>query len=229
MKYKKSRFNFVYNRAENEVVIYNTYSKALVVLDNQEYKEFDNLTITSEEMITTLLNNHIIIEESFDEVGFLTYCHNLTKYSKEALHLVLATTMDCNFGCPYCYENRRKGKMSDEVQTAIIEFIRINLEKGVRSLDVTWYGGEPLLYPDIIKKMSVKIHELVTEYSCELNMYMVTNGYLLNPDLVEMIDSIGIVKVQITLDGLKDSHDARRHLISGFPYATKPFPLPIRR
>ena len=50
MKHKKSRFNFVYNRAENEVVIYNTYSKALVVLDNQEYKEFDNLTITSEEI-----------------------------------------------------------------------------------------------------------------------------------------------------------------------------------
>lgn len=215
MKYKKSRFNFIYKRSEDEIVIYNTYSKALLVLDPHEYEEYDSLTMTNEEMITTLMKNHIILEESFDEVGFLTYCHNLTKYSKEVLHLVLATTMDCNFGCPYCYENRRKGKMSDDVQAAIIEFIRMNLKKGVRSLDITWYGGEPLLYPDIIEKMSAQIHKLVAEYSCELNMYMVTNGYLFTPELVEMIDAVGIVKVQITIDGLKESHDRRRHLIGG--------------
>ena len=31
-----------------------------------------------------------------------------------------------------------------------------------------WYGGEPLLYPEIIKNMSEKIHTLVDKYSCEL-------------------------------------------------------------
>ena len=30
-----------------------------------------------------------------------------------------------------------------------------------------------------------------------------------------MLDLIGVVKIQITLDGLKKLHDARRHLISG--------------
>ena len=34
-----------------------------------------------------------------------------------------------------------------------VEFPK-NLEKGVRLLDITWYGGEPLLYPDIIERMS---------------------------------------------------------------------------
>lgn len=215
MSIKKSRFNFIYKRSDNEFVIYNTYSKALIVLDALEYENFfygNNFEKTTEDI---LIKNHILIEDSFDEEKFLKYCHNLTKYSKEALHLVLATTMDCNFGCPYCYENRRKGKMSTEIQNSIIDFIKRNLENGIKLLDITWYGGEPLLYPDIIKNMSEKIHKLVEKYSCELNMYIVTNGYLLTPEMVKMLDSIGIIKVQITLDGLKESHDSRRHLIGG--------------
>ena len=171
-------FTFIYKRSEDEVVIYNTYSKALVVLDSKEYSEFLDLDIQDSDTLKVLLKNKILVDEEFDEKGFLSYCHNMTKFSKDALHLVLATTMDCNFGCPYCYENRRKGKMSEAVQDAIIDYIHENLEKGVRLLDITWYGGEPLLYPDIIERMSKQIHELVDRYTCELNMYMVTNGYL---------------------------------------------------
>lgn len=215
MTYKQSKFNFIYKRSEDEVVIYNTYSKALVVLDSKEYSEFLDLDIQDSDTLKVLLKNRILVDEAFDEKGFLSYCHNMTKFSKDALHLVLATTMDCNFGCPYCYENRRKGKMSEAVQNAIIDYIHKNLEKGVRLLDITWYGGEPLLYPDIIERMSKQIHELADRYTCELNMYMVTNGYLLTSKIVELIDSVGIVKVQITLDGLKESHDARRHLVGG--------------
>ena len=45
MTYKQSKFNFIYERSEDEVVIYNTYSKALVVLDSKEYSEFLDLDI----------------------------------------------------------------------------------------------------------------------------------------------------------------------------------------
>ena len=161
------------------------------------------------------MDNRILIEESFDEVGFLSYCHNMTKFSKGSLHLVLATTMDCNFACPYCYENRRKGKMSIEVQDAIIRFIQENINHGVQKLDVTWYGGEPLLYPDIVQALATRIRQIADASGCELTMYMVTNGYLFTPELVELVDQIGVVKVQITLDGLKEHHDARRHLRNG--------------
>ena len=140
---------------------------------------------------------------------------NMTKFSKGSLHLVLATTMDCNFACPYCYENRRKGKMSIAVQDAIVQFIEANINNGVHKLDVTWYGGEPLLYPDIVESLAARIRSLADRSGCELTMYMVTNGYLFTPDLVELIDRIGVVKVQITLDGLKEHHDSRRHLRDG--------------
>lgn len=215
MKYKKSRFNFCYMRNTEEFVLYNTYSKAVVVLDNNEFQEYQSLKFENQDIKQELIENRILVEETFDEVGFLNYCHNLTKFSREALHLVLAITMDCNFGCPYCYENRRTGKMSNEVQEGILNFIQSNIEKGVKELDVTWYGGEPLLYPDIMKGLASKIRQIATKNNCILNMYMVTNGYLLNSEIVEMLDEIGIVKVQITLDGLKKNHDIRRPLRNG--------------
>lgn len=105
--------------------------------------------------------------------------------------------------------------MSIEVQDVIIRFIQENINHGVQKLDVTWYGGEPLLYPDIVQALATRIRQIADVSGCELTMYMVTNGYLFTPELVELIDQIGVVKVQITLDGLKEHHDARRHLRNG--------------
>ena len=100
MLYKKSRFNFSYRQNENAYVIYNTYSKALVVLNSSEFEQFQTMHFNDPVMVQELADNQILIDEMFDEIGFLSYCHNITKFSKGALHLVLATTMDCNFACP---------------------------------------------------------------------------------------------------------------------------------
>lgn len=218
MKYKKSKFNFWYKRDDDTYVIYNTYSKALVELNSAEFSIFQADNEPDEnnaEMEQILADNGILVEDSFDETEFLSYCHNMTKFAGSSLHLVIATTMDCNFACPYCYENRREGKMSEEIQNAIVQFIEQNLISGVKELDVTWYGGEPLLYPVIIYRLSERIKQACNRYKCKVTMYMVTNGYLLTPEIVELIDIVGIIKMQITVDGLKMQHDKRRHLRNG--------------
>lgn len=215
MPYKKSRFNFSYEQSDGVYVLYNTFSKAVATLSSEELEQFQAMRFASPNIEKELAENGFLVEESFDEVGFLTYCHNRTKFQNESLHLVLATTMDCNFACPYCYENRRKGKMSAEIQDAIVEFIKAHINNGVHSLDITWYGGEPLLYPDIIHNLASRIKKIAMDSGCKLTTYMVTNGYLLTPELLELIDEIGVVKVQITIDGLKAYHDERRHLRDG--------------
>lgn len=212
---KKSVYNFTYRRGTNENVIYNTYSKALVVLNDDEYEQYEAMSFADAAIEQTLAENRILVDADFDEVAFMRYCHYRTKYAHEMLHLTIAPTTDCNFGCPYCYENRRAGKMSVEIQNAVIEFVRQSIAEGTKRLELTWYGGEPLLCTDIIESMSRKILELAGQESCEVKMYIVTNGYLLTPQIVELLDEIGILKVQITLDGLKEHHDARRHLRNG--------------
>ena len=215
MRYKQSRFNFAYKREANENVVYNTFSKALVLLDDDEYRQYEALTLIDSDTEKRLADNGILIEESFDEMHFLKYFHYKKKFSNDTLFLTIAPTLDCNFSCPYCYENRRPGKMSVDIQNAVISYIKNSISYGVRNLDISWYGGEPLLYPDVLESLARKILSVAESGNCLLNMYLVTNGYLLTPQMIELLDEIGITKIQVTLDGLRTNHDARRPLRNG--------------
>ena len=215
MNYSKSKYNFIYKRGKDENVIYNTFSKALVVLSDDEKERFDSNELTSDEIINELLENRILIENTFSETDFLKYFHYKTKFAGDTLFLTIAPTMDCNFACPYCYENRRKGKMSKEVQDALIKYVEETVTSGVTNIDISWYGGEPLLCVDIVESLSKRLTKVANDNKCNLKMHMVTNGYLLNSEIVELLDEIGITKLQITIDGLKEHHDKSRPLRDG--------------
>ena len=180
MNYSKSKYNFIYKRGKDENVIYNTFSKALVVLSDDEKERFDSNELTSDEIINELLENRILIENTFSETDFLKYFHYKTKFAGDTLFLTIAPTMDCNFACPYCYENRRKGKMSKEVQDALIKYVEETVTSGVTNIDISWYGGEPLLCVDIVESLSKRLTKVANDNKCNLKMHMVTNGYLLN-------------------------------------------------
>lgn len=212
MNFKESKFNFKFKRAINENVVYNTFSKALIVLSDEELHNFNNLSLSDPDDIRDLLDYGILINESDDEIAFLKYFHYKTKFANKVLFLTIAPTLDCNFACPYCYENRRKGKMSATVQKGVLKYIEDSIKNGIECLNITWYGGEPLMCFDIVENMSNQITSICSEHKCRLKMDIVTNGYLLTPEIVEKLDLIGITKVQITIDGLKEHHDERRPL-----------------
>ena len=211
---KKSCFNFIYKRADDETVIYNTFSKAIVVLDDDEYLSFQNESL-SEQMQQDLKENGILIDRDFDEQAFLKYFHYKTKFSNKILYLTIAPTLDCNFACPYCYENRRKGKMSPEVQEAVCDYVEEMVQDGTEVIDISWYGGEPLLCFDVVEKLSERIAEICRSHGSVLKMHMVTNGYLLSKDIVRRLDELGVTRIQITLDGTAQNHDMTRPLRGG--------------
>ncbi len=215
MNLKESKFNFKYKRAEDENVIYNTFSKSVVVLTDEESQQLENRSLSDSEMLDSLFENGILIKEEDNEFAFLKYLHYKTKFANKGLFLTLAPTLDCNFACPYCYENRQKGHMGEDVQKGILKFIEDSIKSGVESLNLTWYGGEPLLCFDIVESMSKSIFQICTQNKCRLKMDIVTNGYLLTEEIVEKLDMLGITKVQITIDGLKENHDVRRPLRGG--------------
>lgn len=130
-------------------------------------------------------------------------------------HLVIMPTEACNFRCRYCYEDYYFGKMNNDVITGIQNLIK-NRFSTLKQLDISWFGGEPLIAMDIIKKIANFINSLSnTHPSVVVRQHMTTNGYLLDENYFNELIAMGINSFQITLDGNKNIHDKVRLTLGG--------------
>ncbi|MBR6922241.1 MAG: radical SAM protein, partial [Clostridia bacterium] len=107
------------------------------------------------------------------------------------------TTTDCNARCYYCYEaGIRRCYMSADVAKDVSDYI-IGASDG-REVELRWFGGEPLMNPEVIDIICGKLREAGVEYTSA----MVSNGYLFNGDVIRKAKGLWNLKsVQITLDG----------------------------
>ena len=136
--------------------------------------------------------------------------------SNQALHLCILPTETCNFRCEYCYESFKLGKMPTEVVTAIKRYLTRRASE-LRTLQVSWFGGEPLLAFDAISDISSHILALAADHEFAYSADMTTNAYLLTEDRFEQLCGFGVQSYQVTFDGLQAEHDKRRHLAGGRP------------
>ena len=211
---KPSKFNYIYLRG-NEYVVFNTFSKALILMDEETIKILNSDIIKdNNETIKLLKDNGFLVEADFDENNFLKYYNNKARFSTTYFSLTIAPSLKCNFDCPYCFENKREGTMSREIQEAIIDFVKQKIENGVKIIEITWYGGEPLLQFSIIRYLCERINELCKEKNVKCKMGMISNGYLLTEEIVSFLEKYNI-SFQVTLDGMEKNHDKRRYLKNG--------------
>ena len=132
--------------------------------------------------------------------------------------LTICPTMGCNFDCPYCFENHKPGRMSPAVQDDVTALAERMLDvSGAKTLYVTWFGGEPLLAPDVIEALSERLMSLAEKKGVKYGAGIVTNGYLLDQKTADMLSRVKVDHYQITLDGIGAAHDATRHLAGGGP------------
>lgn len=130
------------------------------------------------------------------------------------LSITIMPTEQCNFRCKYCYESFKGKKMAKEVQDSIIEFVRKNIMK-FNSVDLSWYGGEPLLCKDVIEYISENVKKICKAAKRPLTTSITTNAYYLDLDTYKMLQKYNLVNVQVTIDGIKETHDKQRVLANG--------------
>lgn len=224
--YKKSKFNLVYNNNDNNI-IFNTITGALIVLSNREYQRYnaiiDNKILNIEdELFFALYTEKFIIDSEFNELDKLRYDINSNRFSQDVLDITIAPTMACNFKCPYCYEQKGRTlntkSMSKLIQDSLINFIKLRLDKSCsKKLYINWYGGEPLLEIDLIKKLTKIFLDICNKKQIAYEATMITNGYLLNKISINEIKDLAISTLQITIDGPKRVHDNIRVLHNNSP------------
>lgn len=131
--------------------------------------------------------------------------------NNDILTLVIFPTEQCNFRCFYCYESFELGKMSEETVQSILKFVR-KRASSLKQLNISWFGGEPLMAKDIVIYLSQEFQKISQEFNITYHANMTTNGYYLTNKLLDDLVNLGITLYQITLDGSKETHDKIRVL-----------------
>lgn len=214
---KESIFNKYCVAEDGTKLAFNSFTCALAVVDETYDKligslsgiSHDNVPQELKECFDAAVTGHYIVEDDCDELLELSIKRNFLKYKTDSLGLTIAPTLACNFKCIYCYETSKVGVMSEVVQSYLLSFVEQRMDT-LKNLDVSWYGGEPLLAKDVIYALSEKMIGICEEKGVEYNAYMVTNGSLLDDATIEKLILYKVKGVQITLDGAPSVHNSRR-------------------
>lgn len=159
----------------------------------------------------------MLVPATFDERKALFEVRRRALDAPDALLLTLAPTIQCNFRCTYCFEAHRQEVMTPETEAQLLRFIADKAE-GARAITTTWFGGEPLLQPEVVERVQRFTNALGEARGLQIKRGIVTNGYFLDPPMVERLQALGDWEmVQVTLDGLPEVHDTRRVLMGGQP------------
>ena len=129
----------------------------------------------------------------------------------KALCLHVAHT--CNLNCEYCFASQGKyhgerALMSFEVGKRALDFL-IENSGTRRSLEVDFFGGEPLMNWDVVKELVsyARVQEKI--HNKNFRFTLTTNGMLIDDDVIEFSNR-EMSNVVLSLDGRKDVHDRLR-------------------
>jgi uncharacterized protein len=120
---------------------------------------------------------------------------------------------DCNLACKYCFAGKgeyhgEKALMSFEVGKAALDFLIKN--SGTRkNLEVDFFGGEPLMNFEVVKKLVAYGREQEKKYGKNFRFTLTTNGILLDDEVMEFANR-EMSNVVLSLDGRKEVHDRLR-------------------
>ncbi|UHR02397.1 SPASM domain-containing protein [Peptoniphilus sp. GNH] len=217
---KKSKYNFKVDlEGRSEYILYNSKTNALAVLEGDEISAYEEEKF--EGLGTKMKNNFLqggfLVEDDIDELEEIRFRLNRSRYSTSSLSLTIALTADCNFRCAYCYEkeNLKDSYMTKKHRENIVRFVEDAAKNGLGSLNITWYGGEPLLAFSDLKYLAENFLRLKEQYKFNYFSFMVSNGFLLNRKIVEELNRLQVSGYQITIDGDEKSHNKKRFLKGG--------------
>lgn len=194
---------------DDKYYIYNSISNFLCKIDEELYFTLNQKDVEGEiedkKTVDFLFENKILTNNDKDDLLDYISSIQLKRRQSSLLNLTLTPTMDCNFYCPYCFETKEKGVMSETIIDNIIEFIGAN--KNIDSVNLDWFGGEPLLAPQVIESLSEKIKKLNLR---RINSTIITNGYFLNDENLTLLKRCGVTYIQLSMDGIFEAHNKKR-------------------
>jgi uncharacterized protein len=133
----------------------------------------------------------------------------------EKLTAWIHITNECNLRCHYCYLQKTREDLPDDVgRRAIDAVFRSALKHNMHGIKLKYAGGEASLH----MKSLIALHDyavgLAEEYDIRLEAVLLSNGVVLSQRTIDHLKARHIA-VSISLDGLGLSHDSQRPFRNG--------------
>lgn len=128
--------------------------------------------------------------------------------ASSGVQVFIELTKKCNLTCSYCYlDSMRSSKKNELIAKEKYERITATLDQLISrhdSMRVVFYGGEPLLEYPLMKRLCDYCDEKIMSASKEIVYDLVTNGVLVDDEVLDFIINKRI-SVSMSLDGGKDT------------------------
>lgn len=155
----------------------------------------------------------LFTEDAYEDVIF-DFKNRQTVVKALCLHIA----HDCNLACRYCFAEEgeyhgRRALMSYEVGRAALDFLIAN-SGNRRNLEVDFFGGEPTLNLEVVKRLVAYGREQEKLHNKNFRFTLTTNGVLLNEDVMEFANR-EMANVVLSIDGRKEVNDRMRPFRNG--------------
>ncbi len=213
---------------KGENLLFNTRTQALLTVDDRLKAALRGLPRNKEEITSPVLRknlaalkeNGIIVEsQSHEEILTEDFFRQLKEESyRMPFEVTILTTLNCNFGCTYCFEESVKDDVFMDQYTAnlTVEWIKNRAkERNYQKIFAVYYGGEPLMNILPIYDISWHLTQWAQKEGREFRFGIITNGSLLTSDLIDKLLPVGLSEIRISIDGDRVHHNRNRPFRDG--------------
>ena len=202
------------------------YTGAIDIVDEKIWAEMCDETLRRELPENSLLylkeRGYLTEKITDEEVNYVIKLADLLHRSQCKLFksFGFVVSYDCNFRCPYCFENEisdhglhwsKRAFTKEMVDKVYDAMLKIEPRSELHLKRILLYGGEPFLRNNI----EIVKYIILRGRSLGYTFKAITNGYDLNY-FEDVLTPENFSFLQITLDGFVNTHNARRyHFIEG--------------
>lgn len=180
----------------------------------------ENVRDALEAIVQCMKEEHILQVTQFKPIVIDPYYKE--KIQKGQQQLTLELTEQCNLRCKYCIYHEsyakdrnfgRKG-MTEEMAIKAIDCFAEHIGDQ-EEVAVTFYGGEPLLAFNVMKRCMEYSKEIFPKQHKRLRFSFTTNLTLVTPEIAKYLAEQEEITIMGSLDGPQEIHDSYRVDISG--------------
>ena len=181
------------------VLLYNTLTCSLVLLTPDEAADITALR--------ELIDRWFLVPQEHDDRKACREIREmaalLTPPDKAITTYTILPTTGCNARCFYCFEKGAKPvTMTAKTASKVVRYI--GTHRGDEEVNIRWFGGEPLINVKVIDQICTELREQGVPFRSS----MVSNGYLMDADMVERAKDLWQLQhVEITLDGMAQTYN----------------------